>query len=69
MKAVLVYSYGDPSQLRYEETAMPKYGDDEVLVKMHATSLNPIDGEHTQRSSEVSHAYPIASDFRERPLW
>jgi hypothetical protein len=23
MKAVLLYSYGDPSQLRYEETAMP----------------------------------------------
>jgi NADPH:quinone reductase-like Zn-dependent oxidoreductase len=42
MKAVLLYSYGDPSQLRYEETAMPKYGDDEVLVKTHATSINPI---------------------------
>jgi hypothetical protein len=26
MKAVLLHSYGDPSQLRYEETAMPKYG-------------------------------------------
>jgi len=43
MKAVLLYSYGDPSQLRYEETAVPKYGDNEVLVKMHATSINPID--------------------------
>jgi NADPH:quinone reductase-like Zn-dependent oxidoreductase len=43
MKAVLLYSYGDPSQLRYEETTVPKYGDNEVLVKMHATSINPID--------------------------
>jgi NADPH:quinone reductase-like Zn-dependent oxidoreductase len=43
MKAVLLYSYGDPAQLRYEETAMPHYGDNEVLVKMHATSINPID--------------------------
>jgi NADPH:quinone reductase-like Zn-dependent oxidoreductase len=43
MKAVLLYSYGDPSQLRYEETVMPKYSDNEVLVKMHATSINPID--------------------------
>ena len=42
MKAVLLYSYGDPSQLRYEETAVPNYGDNEVLVKMHATSINPI---------------------------
>lgn len=43
MKAVLLYSYGDPSQLRYEEIPVPKYGDNEVLVKMHATSINPID--------------------------
>jgi NADPH:quinone reductase-like Zn-dependent oxidoreductase len=43
MKAVLLYSYGDPAQLRYEETAMPHYGDDEVLVRVCATSINPID--------------------------
>ena len=43
MKAVLLYSYGDPSQLRYEETEVPKYGDNEVLVKVRATSINPID--------------------------
>jgi NADPH:quinone reductase-like Zn-dependent oxidoreductase len=43
MKAVLLYSYGDPSQLRYEETAMPNYADNEVLVKVRATSINPID--------------------------
>jgi NADPH:quinone reductase-like Zn-dependent oxidoreductase len=28
--------------LRYEETGMPKYSDNEVLVKVHATSINPI---------------------------
>jgi NADPH:quinone reductase-like Zn-dependent oxidoreductase len=43
MKAVLLYSYGDREQLRYEETPVPKFGDNEVLVKMHATSINPID--------------------------
>ena len=43
MKAVLLYSYGDPSQLQYEETAMPMHGDNEVLVKVRATSINPID--------------------------
>jgi NADPH:quinone reductase-like Zn-dependent oxidoreductase len=43
MKAVLLYAYGDPSQLRYEETAVPKCGDNEVLVKVRATSINPID--------------------------
>lgn len=43
MNAALLYSDGDPEQLRYEETAMPKYGDNEVLVKVRATSINPID--------------------------
>jgi hypothetical protein len=42
MKAVLLYACGDPAQLRYEETGMPKYSDNEVLVKVHATSINPI---------------------------
>jgi NADPH:quinone reductase-like Zn-dependent oxidoreductase len=31
------------NKLRYEETAMPKYGDNEVLVEVRATSINPID--------------------------
>src|SRR5258708_14504064 len=43
MKAVLLYSYGGPEQLRYEETDMPQYGDNEVLVRVRATSINPID--------------------------
>ena len=43
MKAVLLYAYGGPEQLRYEETDMPKCQDKEVLVRVRATSINPID--------------------------
>jgi NADPH:quinone reductase-like Zn-dependent oxidoreductase len=43
MKAVLLYAYGDPSQLRYEETDIPQYGENEALVRVRATSINPID--------------------------
>lgn len=43
MKAVLLYEYGAPENLRYEETPDPKFGDDEVLVRVKATSINPID--------------------------
>jgi NADPH:quinone reductase-like Zn-dependent oxidoreductase len=43
MKAVLLYAYGGPEQLRYEETARPDYGDKEVLLRVRATSINPID--------------------------
>ena len=43
MKAALLYAYGGPEQLRYEETERPEYNDDEVLVQVKATSINPID--------------------------
>ncbi|HWG19774.1 MAG TPA: NADP-dependent oxidoreductase [Terracidiphilus sp.] len=43
MKAVLLYEYGDASRLRYEDTAVPDYGENEVLVRVKATSINPID--------------------------
>jgi NADPH:quinone reductase-like Zn-dependent oxidoreductase len=43
MKAVLLYAYGGPEQLRYEETDRPEYGDKEVLVRVRATSINPVD--------------------------
>jgi NADPH:quinone reductase-like Zn-dependent oxidoreductase len=43
MKAVLLHAYGGPEQLKYEDTDKPEYGDKEVLVKVRATSINPID--------------------------
>lgn len=43
MKAILMHGYGGVDQLRYEEVPAPKPGPDEVLVKVAATSVNPID--------------------------
>jgi NADPH:quinone reductase-like Zn-dependent oxidoreductase len=43
MKGVLIYEYGGPEVLRYEETDVPDYGDNEVLVRVRATSINPVD--------------------------
>jgi NADPH:quinone reductase-like Zn-dependent oxidoreductase len=57
MKAVLIYAYGGPDQLRYEEAPMPKCGDDEVLVKVRATSVNPID--YKIRSGAAKARMPI----------
>ena len=41
MRAVVLYEYGPAENLRYEETGDPKYGDDEVLVRVKATSITP----------------------------
>lgn len=43
MKAVVIHGYGGVEELRYEDVATPEPGPDEVLVKVAATSVNPID--------------------------
>ena len=43
MKAVVLKAYGDVDQLSYEEVDRPRPGSGEVLVRIAATSINPID--------------------------
>jgi NADPH:quinone reductase-like Zn-dependent oxidoreductase len=43
MKAVCIYSYGGPGVLSYEDAPRPHPGDGEVLVRVHAAGINPVD--------------------------
>lgn len=43
MKAVRFHEYGEPGVLRYEDVPRPEPGAGEVRVKVHATSVNPVD--------------------------
>ena len=43
MKAVVLHEYGGPEKLKYEEVADPVAGEGQVLVRVAATSVNPID--------------------------
>jgi NADPH:quinone reductase-like Zn-dependent oxidoreductase len=43
MKAVLSEQYGGPEVMQLEDVAVPKAGPNGVLVRIHATSVNPID--------------------------
>jgi len=43
MKAIVRYEYGSPDVLKCEEVQKPTAGDDEVLVKVRAVSVNPAD--------------------------
>jgi NADPH:quinone reductase-like Zn-dependent oxidoreductase len=43
MKAIVYRRYGSPDVLELEEIHKPIPGDDEVLIKVHAASVNPFD--------------------------
>jgi 2-desacetyl-2-hydroxyethyl bacteriochlorophyllide A dehydrogenase len=43
MKAIVIRRYGSPEVLQYEEVEKPKIKPEQLLVKVHASSVNPID--------------------------
>ncbi len=44
MKAIICFDDGSPDILKYDEVEKPAVGDDEVLIKISAASVNPLDG-------------------------
>src|SRR5205823_9244311 len=43
MKAIVYHNYGSPDVLKCEEIEKPAAGDDEVLIKVCAAAVNPVD--------------------------
>ena len=43
MKAIVYHSYGSPDVLKYGEIEKPTVGDNQVLIKVRASSVNPYD--------------------------
>jgi NADPH2:quinone reductase len=43
MKAIRVHEFGEPDVLRLEEVPMPRPGPGQVLVRMHAVGVNPVE--------------------------
>ena len=43
MKAIVYHQYGSPDVLEITEVEKPTPGDDEVVLKVHAASVNPAD--------------------------
>ena len=50
MKAVVYRCYGSPDVLKFEDIERPAPADNEVLIKVHAASVNPYDW-HSMRGS------------------
>ncbi len=43
MKALIINQFGGPEQLRIQETSIPSVRSGEVLVRIHAAGVNPVD--------------------------
>jgi NADPH:quinone reductase-like Zn-dependent oxidoreductase len=43
MKAVVLHEYGGPDKLKYEEWDDPQAGDGQILIRVTAAGVNPID--------------------------
>jgi NADPH:quinone reductase-like Zn-dependent oxidoreductase len=57
MKAVVVHQYGGPEVLKFEEYPDPVPDAGEVLVRVAATSVNPID--YKRRAGLTKDFYPL----------
>ncbi len=57
MKAIRLHAYGDADKLVYEDSPTPKAGAGEILVKVLAASVNPVDWK--LRSGALKEVMPL----------
>jgi NADPH:quinone reductase-like Zn-dependent oxidoreductase len=58
MKAIRIHQYGGPEVLAQVEMQRPTPGHDEVLIKVHAASVNPVDWK--LRAGYVKEVFPLS---------
>jgi NADPH:quinone reductase-like Zn-dependent oxidoreductase len=44
MKAIVIHEYGGPEVLKYEDVRRPEPKDDQLLIRVAAAGVNPVDG-------------------------
>ncbi|HET7118662.1 MAG TPA: NADP-dependent oxidoreductase [Hanamia sp.] len=61
MKAVRIHEFGGPEVLKYEEVPRPATAPDEVLIKVYASGVNPVDWK--MRAGLAQSLFPIQLPF------
>jgi len=61
MKAVVIHEYGGPEVLKYEDIPRPEPKGDELLIRVVAAGVNPVDGmiRAGMFAKEGNRAFPI----------
>lgn len=59
MKAIEIHHYGGPEELKYEDAAMPAINPDDVLVKVFASGVNPVDWKIRNGDHKSAQAPPL----------
>lgn len=59
MKAVLIYKYGGLEELKYGDAPLPVINPDDVLIKVFATSVNPIDWKVREGHGKGTRVFPV----------
>jgi NADPH:quinone reductase-like Zn-dependent oxidoreductase len=59
MKAVVVNEYGGPEVLKYQDAPRPEPKDDEILVRVVAAAVNPVDSYVRQGKFKGAGALPV----------
>ncbi len=61
MKAVCIYTCGGPEVLSYEDAPQPHPGAGEVLIRVHAAGINPVDWKIREGLllEMVAHTFPL----------
>jgi NADPH:quinone reductase-like Zn-dependent oxidoreductase len=61
MKAVVIHEYGGPEVLKYEDIPRPEPNDDQLLIRVIAAGVNPVDGmiRSGMFAKEGNRAFPI----------
>jgi NADPH:quinone reductase-like Zn-dependent oxidoreductase len=57
MKAIRIHEFGGPEVLKYEDAPQPKPASDEVLIKIFASGVNPVD--YKIRSGHAQAVFPV----------
>jgi NADPH:quinone reductase len=63
MKAIRVHEYGKPEVMRLEDVQDPSPGEGQVLVKVHAIGVNPVDAYLRSGTYPIKPALPYTPGF------